>query len=103
MAYGHPLRLNRKIGHPQALILEGVVLRINAQRQVILECLSDGHQAICQPIAQAIAVEQGHHHVDIGLKLQQTLTLIGNSALPNALERDIVLFLERLGERDKIL
>ena len=71
------LRLNREIGHAQALILEGIALGINAQRQVILQCLTDGHQAIGQPIAQPITVEQGHDHVNIGLELDQALTLIG--------------------------
>ena len=69
------LRLNREIGHAQALIRKRITLRIDAQRQVILQRLANGHQAIGQPVAQAMAVEQGHDHVDVGLELDQALAL----------------------------
>ena len=44
-----------------------------------------------------------HHHVDIGLELDQPLPRIGHRAVPDALELDAVVLLEGLGEGDEVL
>ena len=100
----HVLRLDRKIRHPQPIVQErDRVFTSNVQRHVVLDGVADRHQPVRQPVAQAVAVEQRHHHVDIGLELDQPFARIGDRALADAGKLHAIMLLERLRQRDEIV
>ena len=98
------LRLDRQVGDPQAIVEERIALRHrNAAAYVVLHRVADCHQPLGQPVAQAVAVEQRHHHVDVGLELDQPFARIGDRPFANAVELHAVVLLERPRQRDEII
>ena len=100
---GHALRLDGQIGHPQAIILEWVALEVEMNRRIVFYCFADFDQAVRQPIAQPVAIEQRHHHIHIGLVLDQPLARVGDWAIADPLELHSIVVLEGFRQRDEIV
>ncbi len=98
----HILRLNGQITHLQPVVEKRVGFVVNAQRQVIRYRVPNRHQAIGQPIAEPIAVEQGHDHIDIGLELNEPLARVRHRSLPDTVELDPVMLFKTLAQGHKI-
>ena len=97
------LRLDRQVADLQTVVQEGVSFRVDARRGVVAHRVADVRQTVGEPVAQAVAVQYRHHHVDVGLELDQPLPRVAHRAVADALELDAVVFLEGLGEGDEIL
>ena len=100
--HGDGLRLHRQVGHFQSVVEEGVAFRVDARRGVVLHRVADVHQAVGEPVAQAVALQHRHHHVDVGLELDQPLARVTYGAVADTLELDAVVLLERLGEGQEV-
>ena len=92
---GDGLRLHRQVAHLQAVVEEGVAFDVDARRRVVAHRIADLHQAVGEPVAQAVALQHRHHHVDVGLELDQALTRVAYGAVADALELDAVVLLKR--------
>ena len=97
------LRFGGKIRHAKAFIEERIALNIKMHREVVLDGVANRHQPVRKPVSQTVAVEQRHHHIDVGFELDQPLARIGDRPLTNALEGHAILLLERARQRDKVV
>ena len=72
-------------------------------RRVVFDGVADFDQAVGQPVAEAVAIEQRHHHIHVGLELDQAFAGVGDRALADSLELDAVVVLEGFGQGDEII
>ena len=83
--YRKLLRLARQICNSQAIIEKGIVLDIDANRNVVLDCIADLYQPVRQPVAQAVVIEHRHDDVNVGFELDQALSRIRHGPLGGCL------------------
>ena len=86
----------------QPVVLERIPAVVDAQRRVVADAVADGHQPVGEPRPQAVLVEHGHDHVDVGLELPQAFRLVADRTIANALELDPEAVLEGLGQGDEV-
>src|SRR5580704_9334782 len=90
------LRFARQICYSQAIIEEGIAPDIDANGNLVLDCIADLYQPVRQPVAQAVVIEHRHDDVNVGFELDQALSRIRHRPLADTLEFDTILALEGL-------
>ena len=99
----HVLRLHRKVLDRQATVLERVGGAIYTQRQTVVHTVAEFHQAVGNPVAQAVLVQDRHGDVYVLLELDEAFSLVGNRAVADSLELYAESFLERIGEPHEVV
>ena len=97
------LRLFRQGRDAQAIVEERIAGGRDAQLHVIAHGVADFDQAVGQAVAQSVAVEQRHHHVDVGLELDQALAIVSDRPFADAVELHAVMLLEGRRQREKVI
>src|SRR5262249_14257354 len=78
------LRFSRQLCHLQTLVEKGIAASIDAKRKLVLDAIADFDEAVCEPIAQAAAIEHRHDKVDVCLELNEALFGIRDRAVANS-------------------
>src|SRR5262249_49280681 len=93
----------RKIRDAKPIIEERITIYIDANFEIVLKGITNLHKPVRKPIPEAIAIENRHGDIDIGLELNQPLARIGDSSITNPAEFHAIPVLKSLRKRNEII